>query len=138
MLEYAYAGNILVVTPVIYLLWFAEDGAEKVFGARMQLSSAMQTLVASMWTAIVLVSIAGLKWERELVGLLVFQCVYKLIFICVYVVPRARARDWDAIPGAAGRDLRPRAYRVPAADLRTVLDALRPARRAGRAPAKRT
>lgn len=98
MLEYAYAGNILVVTPVIYLLWFAEDGAEKVFGARMQLSSAMQTLVASMWTAIVLVSIAGLKWERELVGLLVFQCVYKLIFICVYVVPRARARDWDAIP----------------------------------------
>ncbi|MFN0263258.1 hypothetical protein ACKTEK_05195 [Tepidamorphus sp. 3E244] len=98
MLEFAYAGNILVVTPVLYLLWFREDGPARIYGKHIEISHGMNVLIASMWSAIVLLSIAGLRWEKELVGLLIFQCIYKVIFLGVYVAPRALAGDWDKVP----------------------------------------
>ena len=98
MLEFAFAGNVLFVTPVILLLWFHKDGAGIVFGRHIPISDGLRILVASMWTSIVLVSIAGMKWEIELVGLLVFQIVYKAVFMIAYVAPRAIAGEWEKIP----------------------------------------
>ena len=98
MLEFAFAGNVLFVTPVILLLWFHKDGAGIVFGPHIPISDGLRILVASMWTSIVLVSIAGMKWEIELVGLLVFQIVYKAVFMIAYVAPRAIAGEWEKIP----------------------------------------
>ena len=98
MLEFAFAGNVLFVTPVILLLRFHKDGAGIVFGPHIPISDGLRILVASMWTSIVLVSIAGMKWEIELVGLLVFQIVYKAVFMIAYVAPRAIAGEWEKIP----------------------------------------
>ena len=41
MLEFAFAGNVLFVTPVILLLWFHKDGAGIVFGPHIPISDAL-------------------------------------------------------------------------------------------------
>lgn len=98
MLEFAYAGNILFVTPIVALLWFHKDGVRLVFGEHMHVGDGARVLIASLWTAIVLCSIAGVKWEHFWVPLLMFQVAYKIVFMLTYVLPRAVRGDWHGIP----------------------------------------
>ncbi len=98
MLEIAYAGNVLIVTPILLVLWFHEDGSEIIFGGAFAVSGGLRILIASMWTAIVACSLAGLEWERTFVALLVFQIAYKVLFLGIYALPRALRGRWDEIP----------------------------------------
>lgn len=98
MLEIAYAANILVVAPMAYVLWFRENGVATLFGPHITMADGMRRLTASMWTAVVLLSLAGLEWERTFVALLVFEITYKIVFFATYVIPLAVAGRQDEIP----------------------------------------
>ena len=69
-----------------------------VFGGAIPVSEGARVLITSMWTSIVLVSIAGLKWEKTFVALLVFQIVYKVVFLTAYALPRLISGRGEQIP----------------------------------------
>ena len=98
MLEIAYAANILVVAPMAYVLWFRADGVELLFGPNARMSDGVRRLIASMWAGVVLLSLAGLEWERTFVALLVFEIAYKIVFFATHVIPLALAGRADEIP----------------------------------------
>lgn len=98
MLEIAYAANILVVAPMAYVMFFRENGVEIIFGPHITMSDGVRKLIASMWTAVVLLSLAGLEWERTFVALIVFEITYKIVFFATYVIPLALAGRQEEIP----------------------------------------
>jgi hypothetical protein len=98
MLEIAYAANILGVGPMAYIMWFRADGVTMLFGPEAAMSGEVRRLIASMWTGVVLLSLAGLEWERTFVALLVFEITYKIVFFAFFVIPLAASGRRDEIP----------------------------------------
>jgi hypothetical protein len=97
LLKIAYAANIFILVPVVSAM-FAERGVTNVFDGRVDESLGLRLLVASLWTAILLGSIAGLLWPRFFAALLPIQIIYKSLWLMLFVVPLAQRSGWDATP----------------------------------------
>jgi hypothetical protein len=98
-LRLAYGFNILILAPVLIGL-YAHRGAGPiaVMGGGIQNDDGLRLLVASLWLAVMLLSIAGLVNPKPFVALLVFQVVYKAIYLGSYVGPSFLRVGWDAVP----------------------------------------
>jgi hypothetical protein len=97
LLKIAYAANIIILVPVISAM-FTARGVANVFDGRVDESLGLRLLVASLWTAILIGSIAGLWWPRFFAALLPIQIIYKSLWLGVFVVPLAQRSGWDAVP----------------------------------------
>jgi hypothetical protein len=99
VLRLAYLANIAILLPVCASLFFRGDsGTLTVFEGRWADSPGLRYLCASLWSGVLLCSAAGLVWPRFFLPLLVFQCVYKTVFLLTYALPLARQGNWQAIP----------------------------------------
>jgi hypothetical protein len=97
LLKIAYAANILILVPVVSAM-FADRGVTNVFDGRVDESLGLRLLVASLWSAILLGSIAGLWWPRFFAALLPIQIIYKSLWLALFVMPLAQRSGWDAVP----------------------------------------
>jgi hypothetical protein len=97
LLKIAYAANILILVPVVSAM-FADRGVTNVFDGRVDESLGLGLLVASLWSAILLGSIAGLWWPRFFSALLPIQIIYKSLWLALFIVPLAQRSGWDAVP----------------------------------------
>ncbi len=99
LLQIAYAANLVILGPVLVSM-FRDGGTKQIraFQGRVENSDGLRLLVASLWTAIFLLSIAGLFQPRTFVLVLVFQVIYKLLYLLVYILPTARAHGLQSIP----------------------------------------
>ena len=82
----AYIANIVILAPVVGSLLVTGSSAF-VFGAAVVDSDALRILVTSLWTAILICSIAGLRWPTTFVGILALQVVYKTMWLVLYALP---------------------------------------------------
>lgn len=96
-LKIAYAANILILVPVVHAMFFGR-GVSDVFAGRVDESLGLRLLVASLWTAILLGSIAGLWWPRFFAAVLPIQILYKSLWLALFVMPLAQRSGWDAVP----------------------------------------
>jgi hypothetical protein len=97
LLKIAYAANILILVPVVHAMFFGR-GVSDVFDGRVDESLGLRLLVASLWSAILLGSIAGLWWPRFFAAVLPIQIFYKSLWLALFVVPLAQRSGWDAVP----------------------------------------
>lgn len=97
LLKIAYVANILILIPVVYGMFFGR-GVSDVFDGRVDESLGLRLLVACLWSAILLGSIAGLWWPRFFAAVLPIQILYKSLWLVLFVVPLAQRSGWDAIP----------------------------------------
>ncbi len=97
LLKIAYVGNIIILVPVVHAM-FSGRGVSDVFAGRVDESLGLRLLVASLWTAILLGSIAGLWWPRFFAAVLPIQILYKSLWLALFVIPLAQRSGWDAVP----------------------------------------
>lgn len=88
LLQIAYAANIFILAPVLVSMYSDGRGkAIRAFQKRVDNSDGLRLLVASVWTAILLLSIAGLFAPDKFIVILIFQVIYKAIYLITYVIP---------------------------------------------------
>ena len=61
-------------------------------------SASWRTLVGSLWVGILACSVLGVVWPSNFAWLLVFQVIYKSVWLLVYAVPRVVAGRRQEIP----------------------------------------
>ena len=96
-MKIAYVGNILILVPVVHAMFFGR-GVSDVFAGRVDESLGLRLLVASLWTAILLGSAAGLWWPRFFAAVLPIQIIYKSLWLILFIVPLVQRSGWDAVP----------------------------------------
>lgn len=96
-LKLAYVANVVILLPVCWAL-FSEAGTRTVFEAKVAESEGLRLLVAALYGAILLVSVAGLVAPRFFAPLLLVQVVYKSIWLMVFVWPLYRSAGSAAVP----------------------------------------
>lgn len=99
MLQLPYALNILILVPVCWSL--ARDRGRPMldtFQGKLENSDGLRWLLFSLWTAILLGSIAGLFEPVRMAPLLAVQIVYKSLWLLLFIRPLARARGLAAVP----------------------------------------
>lgn len=85
-LRIAYVANILILLPVCWAM-FVGSGVESVFQGTVAESSGLRLLVGSLWSAILIASIAGLVYPMFFAPVLLIQVIYKAIWLAVFVGP---------------------------------------------------
>lgn len=99
LLRLAYGFNILLLTPVLYgLVTHQGPGVLVALGGNIANSDGLRWLVISLWSGVAVASAIGLYLPRLFIPLLIFQVVYKSIFLGAYVLPLAVRGDWINIP----------------------------------------
>lgn len=99
VLQIAYACNLIILGPVLISMF--RDGGNKPIRAlqgTVENSDGLRLLVASLWSAIFVLSLAGLFQPVTYVPILILQVIYKLIYLLVYIMPSARTRGISSIP----------------------------------------
>ncbi len=86
-LKIAYGANILILVPVCWAM-FAGQGVKTVFNGAVDESAGLRLLVASLWTAILASSVAGLAFPRFFAPVLLVQIFYKALWLAVFVAPQ--------------------------------------------------
>lgn len=86
ILRWAYAANILILVPVCYGL-IAGSGVAGVFEGKVAESAGLRLLVASLYVAILVASVAGLKWPAFFAPILIAQIIYKTLWLAMFVAP---------------------------------------------------
>ena len=94
-LRFAYIANVVILTPVVGSLLIT-GSTNFVFGASVVDSSALRILVMSLWSAILICSVAGLRWPRTFVGILALQVVYKTMWLLLYALPAWHRKDFTS------------------------------------------
>ena len=98
--QYMFATNVLILVPVGFATLLKASVSDQ--GAFAE-SAGWRTLVGSLWVAILALSLLGLAWPASFLWLLVFQVIYKSIWLLTYVAPRLAAGRTAQIPaGIAG------------------------------------
>ena len=97
ILRFAYAANILILLPVCYSLLLG-GGVPAVFDGQVADSSGLRLLVGSFWSTILILSVAGLAWPATLAPLLVFQILYKSLWLGLFVLPLLASGQASDIP----------------------------------------
>jgi hypothetical protein len=82
----AYLANIAILVPVCHAM-FLGGGVSTVFEGKVAESAGLRLLVGSLWMAILVASIAGLRWQAFFAPLLVVQIIYKATWLTVFVLP---------------------------------------------------
>lgn len=99
LLRLAYSANILILVPVLIGLMFAKNGPSvAALGGSITESKGLRFLVASLWSAILLLSVAGLAVPKAFWQILVFQVVYKSIWLGSYVIPTWYSEGRSSVP----------------------------------------
>ncbi|MBX9689956.1 MAG: hypothetical protein K2X27_24815 [Candidatus Obscuribacterales bacterium] len=95
----AYTANIIILVPVLVSM-FIDRGTMQIraFQNQVQNSDGLRLLVASLWSAILLLSLAGLVQPERYIAVLILQVIYKFIYLVVYIVPRARENGLQSVP----------------------------------------
>lgn len=88
-------ANILILVPVGFGTLFKASVTDQ--GAFVE-SVGWRTLVGSLWLAILACSILGVFWPGSFVWLLVFQIIYKSVWLITYAVPRLVTNRQAEIP----------------------------------------
>lgn len=68
------------------------------FEGKVNWSDDLASLVAALWTAILVASFAGLVWPRLFVPLLLVQVIYKSLFLAIVIAPLVRQGSLSAVP----------------------------------------
>jgi hypothetical protein len=97
ILRWAYAANVLILVPAVAAL-LGGGGIASVFEGRVAESEGLRLMVASLWTAILLLSLAGLLWPQAFAAVLVVQVIYKSLWLALFALPMALRGEWQAIP----------------------------------------
>lgn len=97
LLKLAYGANILILVPVVYAM-IAGRGVASVFEGQVQESEGLRLLVASLWSAILLASIAGFWWPRFFAAVLPIQIIYKALWLALFIMPLAMRSGLAGIP----------------------------------------
>jgi hypothetical protein len=82
----AYAFNILILVPVCYSLFFG-GGMAAVFEGKVSESDGLRLMVGSLWTAILIASVAGLIWPTFFAPVIIIQIIYKSLWLLAFVLP---------------------------------------------------
>jgi hypothetical protein len=82
----AYLANIAILAPVCHAMFFG-GGVATVFEGKVAESAGLRLLVGSLWLAILLASIAGLRWQAFFAPLLVVQIIYKAVWLIAFILP---------------------------------------------------
>lgn len=94
-LQFAYAANIVILVPV--LAGFVQ-GVDPVFEGRVTDSSGLRVLVFALWSAILLLSVAGLFRPRALWPVLALQVIYKSRWLLLDALPLALRDGLQTVP----------------------------------------
>lgn len=94
-LRAAYTANILILVPVAFS---ALAGLTWVHEGRLDESPGWRTLSGSLWTAILAVSVYGLGHPKGACLILVFQVVYKSLWLALFALPRALSGRSAEVP----------------------------------------
>jgi hypothetical protein len=88
-------ANILILVPIGFgTLLKASLTDHGVFAE----SAGWRTLVGSLWVGILACSALGVVWPSSFAWLLVFQVIYKSVWLLVYAAPRVVAGRRQEIP----------------------------------------
>ena len=88
-------ANILILVPIGFgTLLKASLTDHGVFAE----SAGWRTLVGSLWVGILACSALGVVWPSSFAWLLVFQVIYKSVWLLVYAAPRVLAGRRQEIP----------------------------------------
>ena len=88
-------ANILILVPIGFgTLLKASLTDHGVFAE----SAGWRTLVGSLWVGILACSALGVVWPSSFAWLLVFQVIYKSVWLLVYAAPRVLAGRRSEIP----------------------------------------
>ena len=99
LLHIAYAANLIILAPVLFSM-FSDRGNKPIRALQgtVENSDGLRLLVASFWSAIFILSIAGLFQPKAFIPVLALQVIYKLIYLLTYIAPTAKTRGIGAIP----------------------------------------
>ena len=94
-----YAFNILVLTPIgLMTLLGGERGGRLACQGKFPESAGFRTILGSLWTAILIGSVIGLRFPVPMSPLLLIQVIYKTLWLLVYVLPRLLAGRNGEVP----------------------------------------
>jgi hypothetical protein len=93
-------ANILILVPIGFGTLLKPSLTDHGVFAE---SAGWRTLVGSLWVGILACSALGVIWPSSFAWLLVFQVIYKSVWLFVYAAPRVLAGRRQEIPaGIAG------------------------------------
>ncbi len=95
MLQLAYLANCLVAGWVGLSCLFSPNKAVQTVFSNTVAPSQVIRLVGALWTAIFILSFVGLFYPDAMVAVLVFQVLYKGVWLLIVALPAIRnARDY--------------------------------------------
>lgn len=93
--QYLFWANILILVPVGFGTLLKPSVTDQ--GAFVE-SAGWRMLAGSLWIAILSLSLLGAIWPGSFLWLLVFQVIYKSVWLLAYVVPRLLSGRTAEIP----------------------------------------
>ena len=93
--QYLFWANILILIPVGFGTLLKASVTDQ--GAFVE-SAGWRMLAGSLWIAILSLSLLGAIWPGSLLWLLVFQVIYKSVWLLAYAVPRLLSGRAAEIP----------------------------------------
>ncbi len=93
--QFLFWANILILLPVGFATLLKPSVTDQ--GAFVE-SAGWRTLVGSLWLAILACSVLGLVSPGSFLWLLVFQVIYKSVWLLAYAVPRLLSGRAAEIP----------------------------------------
>jgi hypothetical protein len=92
-----YALNILILVPVCLSL-FLGGGTNAVFGPHFADSPVLRNLVGALWLGVLICSCLALVSPQAFWPLLLFQVIYKALFLFIFVAPLLLRGETHQIP----------------------------------------
>ena len=93
--QYLFWANILILIPVGFGTLLKASVTDQ--GAFAE-SAGWRMLAGSLWIGILLLSLLGAIWPGSFLWLLVFQVIYKTVWLLAYAVPRLLSGRAAEIP----------------------------------------
>jgi hypothetical protein len=98
--QFLFCANILILVPIVLGTLLKPSVMDQ--GAFPE-SPGWRTLVGSLWFAVLACSVLGVVWPSSFLWLLVFQVIYKSIWLLTYALPRLVSGRRQEVPaGIAG------------------------------------
>ncbi len=97
LLRLAFLANIVILVPICWSMFFG-GGVASVFEGKVEESIGLRLLVGSLWSAILLASVAGLYAPRLFAPVVLIQIVYKSLWLLAFVLPLILSGKSGAIP----------------------------------------
>jgi hypothetical protein len=93
--QYLFWANIFILAPVGFVTLLMPSVTDQ--GAFVE-SAGWRALVGSLWIAILVCSVLGLVYPGSFLWLLVFQVIYKSVWLLAYSAPRLGSTRRPEIP----------------------------------------